>query len=446
MAADRRSSSVVLDRLEELHPKRIDLSLGRMERLLAALDHPETRLPSVVHVAGTNGKGSVIAILRAVLYAAGYRVHTYISPHLVNFHERIGLARESGGTLPVDESELNEILTACETANGSAPVTFFEITTAAAFLAFSRHPADILLLEVGLGGRLDATNVVEAPVASVITPVSIDHTQFLGTDLAGIATEKAGILKKGVSAVIGPQDEAALRPITARAAEVGAPLLRCGLEWDFQVDERDRSISLRLGSRHMFLPEPSLPGSHQFANAATAAVTLLSLPGFEIGDDCIRRGLRAAHWPGRLQRIRRGPLRDLMPGTTDLWLDGGHNASAGRALAHTFAAWRDEEHTVRPLYLVSGMLNTKDVSAFFEPFAEDRLVESVYGVPIPGEQASLSGEDVAKAARKAGLHSLVTDSVEHAVKLIAEKGKQAPSRVLICGSLYLAGRILAQHS
>ncbi len=445
MEDDPRSSSAALRRLEELHPKRIDLSLGRIERLLAALGRPEIRLPPVVHVAGTNGKGSVIAFLRAGLHAAGYRVHTYVSPHLVDFHERIGLARESGITLPIGETELNELLTACEAANGSAPVTFFEITTAAAFLAFARHPADVLLLEVGLGGRLDATNVVERPAVSVITPVSIDHTQFLGTDLAGIATEKAGILKKGVPAVIGPQNGAALEAINTRAAEVGTPLLRCGLEWDFRVDGKDRMISLRLGSRRVPLPEPSLPGSHQLANAATAAVTLSSLPGFEIGDDSIRRGLRAGRWPGRLQRIRRGPLRDLLPGAAELWLDGGHNAAAGRALACTLAAWRDEGDAAGSVCLVAGMLNTKDVPAFFEPFAENRSVEGVYGVPVPGERASLSGEDVAGAARRAGLDARAAESVEHAIRSIAGKGGRAPSRVLICGSLYLAGRILARH-
>ncbi len=443
----RQRDSAVLERLKALHPKRIDLSLGRIRRLLVALDRPETRLPPVVHVAGTNGKGSVIAMLRAGLCAAGYRVHAYTSPHLVDFRERIALADGYGGTRPIDETELDEILTVCEAANASAPVTFFEITTAAAFLAFSRHPADVLLLEVGLGGRLDATNVVEAPVISVVTPVSTDHTQFLGSDLGGIATEKAGILKKGVPAVIGPQEDAALAPIVARAAEVGAPLLRHGSEWDFRVDRGDRSISLRLGSRDTRLPGPSLPGPHQLANAATAAVTLLSLPGFEIGGDDVRRGLRAARWPGRLQRIERGPLRDLLPGAAELWLDGGHNAAAGRALACALAAWRNGEAAdrPRPVHLVCGMLETKDVSAFFAPFAEDRLVESVHGVPISGEKASLSGEDVAAAARKAGLDAVAADSVEHAVESVAGIGGQAPSRVLICGSLYLAGRILAWH-
>ena len=445
MEVQPQGSSVILERLEKLHPKRIDLSLGRIERLLAALDDPQNRLPPVVHVAGTNGKGSVVAFLEATLQAAGHSVHTYVSPHLVNFHERIRLSRGDGNTLPIGESELNETLAACETANGTAPITFFEITTAAAMLAFARHPADVLLLEVGLGGRLDATNVVESPAISVITPVSIDHTQFLGNDLAGIAAEKAGILKKGVPAVVAPQDIVALESIVAQAASVGAPLLRHGVDWDYQrQDEGD--ISLSLGSRQLNLPHPSLSGPHQIVNAMTAAVTLLSLPGFDISEDNLRDGLHATRWPGRLQRIERGPICDLLSEGNELWLDGGHNASAGHVLADALAAWRDSDDAHHPVYLVSGMLNTKDVSAFFEPFAKDRLIDGVYGVPISGEPASRSGEDVAQAARQAGHDARPADSVEAAIKLIVQRSQKAPARVLICGSLYLAGQILARHS
>ena len=444
MEVQPQGSSVILERLERLHPKRIDLSLGRIESLLAALDDPQTRLPPVVHIAGTNGKGSVVAFMEATLQAAGYSVHTYVSPHLVNFHERIRLSQGDGNTLPIGESELNETLSACEIANGKAPITFFEITTAAAMLAFTRHPADILLLEVGLGGRLDATNVVETPAISVITPVSIDHTQFLGNELAGIAAEKAGILKKGVLAVVAPQDRAALDPIVARAATVGAPLLRHGMEWDYQV-QGGGELSISLDSYLFDLPRPSLAGSHQAINAATAAVTLLSLPGFEIAEDNLRSGLQSARWPGRLQRITRGPYSDLLPDGTELWLDGGHNASAGLVLADTLDAWREADSTRHSVYLVSGMLDTKDVSAFFEPFAKDRLVDGVFGIPISDEPASRSGEDVATAARQAGLDSQATDSVEAAIKLIVQESHKAPARVLICGSLYLAGHILARH-
>ena len=444
MEVQPQGSSVILERLEKLHPKRIDLSLGRIERLLAALDDPQTRLPPVVHVAGTNGKGSVVAFLEATLRAAGHHVHTYVSPHLVNFHERIRLAQGDGNTLAIGESELNETLAACEAANGKAAVTFFEITTAAAMLAFARRPADILLLEVGLGGRLDATNVVEVPAISVITPVSIDHTQFLGNKLSGIATEKAGILKKGVPAVVAPQETAALEPIVARAAAVGAPLLRHGMEWDYKM-QGEGGLSLNLGSRQFDLPQPSLAGSHQVINAATAAVTLLSLPGFDISEDNLRNGLLSARWPGRLQRIARGPLSDLLPEGTELWLDGGHNASAGFVLADTLAIWRETDGTHHPVYLVSGMLDTKDASAFFEPFAKDHLVDGVFGIPISGEPASRSGEDVATAARQAGLDAQAADSVEAAIKLIVQGSHKAPTRILICGSLYLAGQVLVRH-
>jgi dihydrofolate synthase/folylpolyglutamate synthase len=443
MEVQPQGSSVILKRLEKLHPKRIDLSLGRIGRLLTALDDPQTRLPPVVHVAGTNGKGSVVAFLEATLQAAGHSVHTYVSPHLVNFHERIRLAQSDGGTLPIGEPELNEILAVCETENGNAPITFFEITTAAAMLAFVRHPADILLLEVGLGGRLDATNVVETPAISVITPVSIDHTQFLGNELAGIAAEKAGILKKGVPAVIAPQDRAALEPIVARAATVGAPLLRHGMEWDYQVQGGGK-ISLHLDSRQFDLPHPSLIGSHQTINAATAAATLLSLPGFDISEDNLRCGLQSARWPGRLQRIERGLLGDLLSDGTELWLDGGHNASAGAVLADTLATWHEMDDAHHPIYLISGLLNTKDVSAFFKPFANDRLVDGVYGIPILGEPASLSGEDVAGVALQVGLDAQAADSVEMAIEMIAQKSHEAPARVLICGSLHLAGQILAR--
>tara|TARA_Y100001934_G_scaffold232284_1_gene280969 strand:- start:26152 stop:27489 length:1338 start_codon:yes stop_codon:yes gene_type:complete len=445
MGVQPQSSSTVLDRLEALHPKRIDLSLGRIERLLAALNHPEKQLPPVVHVAGTNGKGSVIAFLEAALQASGYRVHTYISPHLVNFHERIRLAQNDGGIQPIGETELKETLEACEAANGTEPITFFEITTAAAMRAFERHPADVLLLEVGLGGRLDATNVIERPAISVITPVSIDHTQFLGDDLAGIAGEKAGILRTGVPAVIGPQDDVAMTPISDRAAEVGAPLLRCGVEWSCRV-RRNGGMVLTLGSRHVELPSPRLPGPHQFTNAAMAAVALLAMPGFDVDEDSLCAGLRTAHWPGRLQRIERGPLRDMLPADTELWLDGGHNAAAGQALADAFTKWRNEEKTQRPIFLVSGMLNTKDVSAFFEPFAKAELIEEVYGVPIPGEQASRSGADVTEAAQRSGLNAQIANSVEDAVKSIARRNQAEPARVLICGSLYLAGQVLARST
>tara|TARA_Y100001960_G_C14710431_1_gene846694 strand:- start:35 stop:1339 length:1305 start_codon:yes stop_codon:yes gene_type:complete len=431
--------------MKALHPQRIDLSLGRIERLLAELNNPEKNLPPVVHVAGTNGKGSVIAFLESMLQASGYRVHTYISPHLVNYHERIRLAQLDGSTQPIGETALIETLEVCEAANGISPITFFEITTAAAMRAFTQHPADILLLEVGLGGRLDATNVIEAPAMSIITPISVDHTQFLGDSLASIAGEKAGILKTAVPAVIGPQDKVAMTPIVDRANTVGAPLLRYGEEWEYRV-LGDGGMSLILESRQISLPRPKLLGPHQFTNAAIAAIALLSLPDFNVAEASLGAGLQAAHWPGRLQRIESGPLYTMLPTNIELWLDGGHNAAAGRALAYAFATWSREEKTRCPVYLISGMLNTKDVSAFFEPFGKTQLVEGVYGISIHGEEASRTAIDVTKSARRVGLNAQTATSVDDALKSIAHRSQNDPARVLICGSLYLAGQVLARST
>ena len=380
-------SDRVLDRLTALHPKVIDLSLGRIERLLAALGHPERRLPSVVHVAGTNGKGSVVAMLRAGLEASGARVHVYTSPHLARFHERIRIA----GAL-IDEDALVALLERCEAANAGAPITFFEITTAAAFLAMAETPADFALLEVGLGGRLDATNVVEAPRLSVVTPVSLDHQQYLGETLAEIAAEKAGILKPGVACLVGHQAPEALAAIEARAAAVGAPLAVANRDW--QVWEEH--------GRMAFLDEA----------ACAAAVT-------------------RAEWPARLQRLRHGPLVDAA-GAAELWLDGGHNPAAGEALAEALSRLPP-----RRLHLVCGMLNTKDVEGFLRPLAGEAV--DLAAVTIPGEAATLPAEATAAAARAVGLPAAPAAGVAEAV---AAGARDPGARILICGSLYLAGQVL----
>jgi dihydrofolate synthase/folylpolyglutamate synthase len=384
-ATTPRPSDAVLDRLTRLHPKVIDLSLGRIERLLLRLGSPERGLPPVVHVAGTNGKGSVIAYLRAMLEAAGQRVHAYTSPHLTRFHERIRL----NGTL-IGEPELVDLLEECETANGPSPITFFEVTTAAAFLAFTRHPADILLLETGLGGRLDATNVVERPLLSVITPVSIDHVQFLGDTLEAIAAEKAGILKPGVPAVIGPQAAEALAVIESRAAEVGAPLSCAGRDWQFEAKD-DGITFVEAGASRAF-GRPALPGAHQIENAAMALAAARRLDGFGLDDEALGRGLSGARWPGRLQTLTQGPLPALLPDGWELWLDGGHNAAAGLALAEAIGRRRD-----RPLHLIFGMMNSKAVREFLRPLAP--LAQSLHAVAIPGEPNSLSAEAAAGEAR-----------------------------------------------
>ncbi|HEX6102563.1 MAG TPA: folylpolyglutamate synthase/dihydrofolate synthase family protein [Alphaproteobacteria bacterium] len=427
----RPASDAVLERLSRLHPKIIDLSLSRVERLLAALGHPERRLPPVVHVAGTNGKGSVLAYLRAMFEGAGRRVHVYTSPHLVRFNERIRLE----GKL-IDEALLTDLLEECERANGGEPITFFEITTAAAFLAFERHPADLLLLETGLGGRLDATNVIERPLATAITPVSMDHMQFLGDTLAAIAGEKAGILKAGVPAAIGPQPPEALKVIEGRAAEIGAPLHCFGADWQVTADAEGFVYRGRSGARR--LPAPNLPGRHQIDNAGVALACLeLMGPGFTLTDKQIAAGLRSADWPARLQLLTRGPLADMLTSGSELWLDGGHNEAAGAVLGEMAKGWRD-----RPLHLVFGMLDTKEPRAFLAHLAPS--VRSLQAVPIPGEHASLTAAQSAEHARAAGIPAAEADSVEAAVAAIL-KAEPRPCRILICGSLYLAGTVLAEN-
>ena len=424
-----------------LHPKLIDLSLDRMWRLLARLGHPERRLPPVVHVAGTNGKGSVVAMLRAMLEAAGYRTQAYTSPHLVRFTERVRLA---GG--PIDEAALTAILEECEAVNGPAPITYFEITTAAALLAFARSSADILLLEVGLGGRLDATNVIGRPLLTAITPVALDHQHYLGHRLSAIAAEKAAILKPGVAALIGPQSSAAARVISGQSRAVGAPLLRHARRgpWPGRWTARQAGarMAVRIEDRRFDLPAPALPGAHQIDNAGLAIACLTRLGGFAVDDGAMAAGLRRTEWPARLQRLDSGPLRALLPADAELWLDGGHNPAAGAALARWCAAaceGRPEGGPERPLALVVGMLETKDGGAFLEPFAP--LGPVVHAVPIPGEPAARSAAATAAEARAAGLPAHAARSVATALARIARTMRRP--RVLICGSLYLAGQVLA---
>ena len=424
------TSDRVLERLSRLHPKLIDLSLGRITRLLAALGNPHEKLPPVIHVAGTNGKGSTLATLRACLEAGGYRVHAYISPHLVRFHERIRLA----GRL-IEEEALIALLEECEAVNSGTPITYFEITTAAALLAFARIPADIVLLETGLGGRLDATNVISSPAVTAITPISLDHQAFLGDTLAAIAGEKAGILKPGVPAVLGPQPEDAEAVIEARADELGAPLSRWRREW--------RCVAAGAGMRfsgerwRLDLPLPSLAGAHQIINAGTAIACLERLEDFPLSSAVIATGLRQIEWPARLQRLTRGVLVEMMPPGWELWLDGGHNPGAGVVLADAVAGWCD-----RPLYLVVGMLNTKDTAGFLHPLAP--YAAALAAVTIPGEENPHHAEAIAAAARSLGIQGSTAPSVEAALREFCAHG--SGGRVLICGSLHLAGTVLAENS
>ncbi|MGE0650153.1 MAG: folylpolyglutamate synthase/dihydrofolate synthase family protein [Alphaproteobacteria bacterium] len=422
----------MLKRLAALHPRTIDLSLGRIERLLAALGHPERSLPPVVHVAGTNGKGSVVAYLRAMVEAAGLRAHVYTSPHLVRFHERIRVA----GRL-IGERALADVLRTCEEANAGAPITFFEITTAAAFLAFSRTPADVTLLEVGLGGRLDATNVVARPAVTVITPVSLDHQHFLGNTLAAIATEKAGILKPGVPAVIGPQHAVAARAIAKAAHKVRAPLTRYGK--DFQSRKLgDGGFAVSMAGERTTWPVPGLSGEHQYANAALALIAARALNDSRLTPEALTRGIAEAQWPARLQRLGNGRRsRPLARLGFEVWLDGGHNPHAGRALAHTLAQWR-EAAPRNPVYLICGMVQGKNPRGFLTPLA--RHAAAVWTVPVPEEHAGIAATELARIARALGLSATAKDSVTEALEAVA---RRRPGRLLIAGSLYLAGALLA---
>jgi dihydrofolate synthase / folylpolyglutamate synthase len=429
MADAQAKTDRVLARLMQLHPKKIDLSLGRTLRLLAALGNPHERLPPVVHVAGTNGKGSVVATLRACLEAGGYRVHVYISPHLIRFNERIRLA----GQL-IEEEALLAILEECERANRGEPITFFEITTAAAFLAFARTAADVTLLEVGLGGRLDTTNVVSRPAMTAITPVSLDHQAFLGDTVAAIAGEKAGILKPGVPAVIGPQSEDAVTVIAARAAAIGAPLYRRGMEWRCEPHANGMRY---IGERwNLDLPPPSLEGAHQIANAGTAIACLEQLSDFSLASSALAEGLRHIDWPARLQRLRRGPLVAMLPAGWELWLDGGHNPAAGAVLGDAAMGWRDAL-----LDLIVGMLNTKDAAGFLAPLAP--YARRLHAVTIPGEENPHPAGEIAAEARAIGIAACESASVAEALRDIVGSG--VPGRVLICGSLHLAGVVLAEN-
>jgi len=420
-------------RLLALHPKRIDLSLGRIQRLLAALGHPERRLPPVIHVAGTNGKGSTVAFARAILEAGGRRAHVYTSPNLVRLNERFRLARD-GGSKFVEDDELADVLSECEAKNGDAPITVFEIETAAAFLLFTRHPADFLLLEVGLGGRLDATNVIERPLATVITRVSLDHRDFLGDTIESIAAEKAGILKPGVPGVIASQMREALAVIERQAARVRAPLAIAGENWT-ATEERGRLV-YQDDDGLLDLPAPRLYGRHQFENAGTAIATL-RVGGLKLPAAAFESGMLRVDWPARMQRLSQGRLAPLLPAESELWLDGGHNADGGRAIAAALADL--EERVSRPLILIVGMLSTKDAEGFLRNFTG--LARRVITVPIHQDKA-LPAAALADIARGIGIPALARDDVESALGTIGKLELAPAPRVLITGSLYLAGEVL----
>ena len=418
-------SDIILDRLLTLHPKLMDLTLGRLTRLLDRLGNPERSLPPVVHVAGTNGKGSTVAVIRAGIEAAGKTCHVYTSPHLARFHERIRLNGELIG-----EPELMALLEECEDVNGGEPITFFEITTAAALLAFSRTPADFCLLEVGLGGRLDATNVIDQPTLSVITPVSIDHQQYLGETLPEIAGEKAGIIKRGVPCVVADQQPDALEVIERKALRESARIIASGQ--DFTITMEDGRLVYRDETGLLDMDPPRLPGPHQASNAGVAVAALRTLG---VADEAVERAPAAASWPARIQRLADGPLAGMAASAgAELWLDGGHNAAAGEALAAHFRSLPK-----RRTHLVCGMLDTKDPSGFLRPFAD--FAERLFAVPVRDTQAAIPPATLADVSRAVGVPAATSDTAAEALRRALDEGAE---RVIICGSLYLAGEVLRE--
>ena len=417
-------------RLLSLHPKIIDLTLDRMQSILAKLGNPERKLPPVVHIAGTNGKGSTLAITRAILEAAGLTVHTYTSPHLVRFHERIRVAGEL-----ISEDALSALLEECEAVNGAEPITFFEITTAAAFLAYARTPADYLILEVGLGGRLDATNVIDHPAVSVITSIGLDHQQYLGETIEEIAREKAGILKRGVIGIVGAQLPEVRDEIEQVAAKVGAALSIANQDW--QSYTQHGRLVYQDENGLLDLPMPALQGPHQIDNAGNAIAAVRALNDIRITDEAIAEGLRKVTWPARLQNLGQGHLRSHISPDNELWLDGGHNGPAGVVLAQALRAMPK-----RPMVMIWGMLNTKHPGAFIANFKG--LADFIFTLAIPDEANAISAEDLSRIALENGLKAAPAESLERALDKAAQFNPQA--RILICGSLYLAGHVLALHN
>jgi dihydrofolate synthase/folylpolyglutamate synthase len=428
----------LIARLTTLHPKRIDLSLDRMQALLARLAHPERKLAPVIHVAGTNGKGSTIAYLRAILESANLRVHAFTSPYLVRINECFRFGRTGGGAL-VSDDELRTALEHCEGANAGAPITIFELETAAAFWLFAQHPADAVLLEVGLGGRLDATNVIDAPLASVIAPVSMDHTEFLGDTLVAIAREKAGIIKRNVPVVCAEQPAEAMAVIEAQARRMDASLHAAGQQWHVTV-ERGRLV-YQDDHGLMDLTAPKLFGRHQFDNAGLAIAALRAQNMFRIDAAAFEAGILHAEWPARMQRLGAGALVDQAPVGSELWLDGGHNAEGGRVAA---AALGDlEERVSRPLVVITGMMANKNAHAFLANFAG--LTRHIVAVPIPERANAMPPDQLADAARALGMRVETAATVEAALRSLTRLAYEVPPRILITGSLYLAGHVLAAN-
>lgn len=429
-----------IERLMSLHPKGFDLSLERIRRLLERLDNPQDRLPPVIHIAGTNGKGSAAAFSRAMIEAAGRLVHVHTSPHLVRWHERYRLGETGGGQL-VDDAIFADAIARVAEANRGETITVFEILTAVGFVLFSEHPADAAILEVGLGGRFDATNVIARPAVSVIMPISLDHEAYLGDRVELIAVEKAGIIKRGAPVVIGAQEHDAARDVLVDTAErLGCPLLVYGQDF-IAYEENGRMIYQDEGGL-LDLTPPRLVGRHQFANAATA-IAAVKAAGFDGSLRVADRAMKKVEWSGRMQKLTDGDLVDLAPAGSEIWLDGGHNPGAGAVIAEAMA--EQEEKRPRPLFLIAGMINTKDQSGYFGAFKG--MARHVFTVPVTHSDAGVPNDELAARAMEAGLSAEPVSSVESALRLLADtwNGLEVPPRILICGSLYLAGEVLEKN-
>ena len=427
-----------IEHLMTLHPKGFDLSLDRVTRLLERLGNPQDRLPPVIHIAGTNGKGSCAAFSRALLEAAGHLVHVHTSPHLVNWHERYRLAAEGGGKL-VDDEVFAEAIARVAEANGGQKITVFEILTAVTFVLFSEHPAEAAIIEVGLGGRFDATNVIKRPAVSVIMPISMDHEAYLGDRVELIAAEKAGIMKRGCPVVIGAQEsETALQVLIDTAERLDCPTVIYGQ--DFLAFEENGRMVYQDEDGLMDLPSPRLPGRHQFANAA-AAIAAVKAAGFEISHRAAERAMTHVAWSARMQKLTQGKLVDLAPKGADIWLDGGHNPGAGIVIAEALA--EQEEKNPRPLILISGMINTKDQTGYFSAFKG--LARHVYTVPVSNSEAGVPNDELALRAEEAGLSAEPVSSVASALMLLRDSWDGPAPRILIGGSLYFAGAVLAEN-
>lgn len=427
----------MLDKLYSLHPKLIDLSLNRVTRFLSDLGNPHLSLPPVIHVAGTNGKGSTVATLRAILEEHGFRCHVATSPHLVRLNERIVLAGEEIGN-----DALTALITECMDHNHGQDITFFEMIIAATFLAFSRTPADFCLLETGLGGRLDATNVVPQPAATIITAISYDHREFLGDTLPRIAAEKAGIMKPGTPCIIGRQppmaESAAVRnTFLSHASSTGSPLLLNGADWRMEEEQSRLRFTDRQGT--FLTQKPSLPGRHQFDNAGAAIAALRVIPGLRLDPEKISTALGKIHWPARLQKIEHPDFIETIGVGSELWLDGGHNDSAGMILADHIQGWCNTD--AKPVHMIMGMLTRKNPVEFINPIVP--YIESVTAIPVPGEESSFTPSELKARLAPLPLKAIhVSESVHDALHLLRRR-HPGPKRILIAGSLYLAGHVLS---